>query len=110
MPPFAPGDRFALFVLWSVFFGAGCKFVLDESVEACMRLVQVVVVSPHFDDFVGVALGVDKMFVEAFVPETAIKALDETVLRGLPEWAVVPFDTVVALPFPDGVQDAHPVP
>ncbi len=69
-----------------------------------MRSVQVVVASPLFNDFAGVAIAAEQMLVEAFVPEAPVKALDEAVLHGLSWRDVVPFHTVVLRPFQHGVR------
>lgn len=54
-----------------------------------MRSAQIVFDPPCLDDLAGIAIVGEEMLVEAFVPETAVDALDEAVLHRLARCDVV---------------------
>lgn len=65
--------------------------------------VHIVVDAPCLDDLAGLRQSVEQIFVETFVAQPSIEALDEGVLGGLTRGNVVPFDTTVLGPFEDGM-------
>ena len=68
-----------------------------------MRPDIVVIVAPQGQRAAGLGQVVEDFLVEAFVAQTAVEALDVTVLLGFPGVDVVPFDLVVVRPFQDGL-------
>ena len=52
----------------------------------------VIVVTPAPEDLAGMSKGIEHFFIEAFVAELAIEALDEAVLLRLSRREVVPFN------------------
>ena len=63
--------------------GPGCKFVRGEPIEARVRSVQIVVDPPFFDDFAGVSVAAEQVLVETLVPQSAVEAFNEAILRGV---------------------------
>jgi hypothetical protein len=70
-----------------------------------MRAVMVVVVTPCRDQVAGMAQAGEQVLVEAFVPQTAVEALDEAELHGFAGRDVVSFDFPVLLPRQDRIRD-----
>lgn len=68
-----------------------------------MRSVQVVVVSPVFDNTLGMAIADKEMLVEAFIAQATVEAFHEAVLHRFAGRDVMPRDSMVLLPFEDGI-------
>lgn len=64
-----------------------------------MRAMVVVVVAPCRNQMAGMAQSREQVLVRAFVPQTAIEALDQAVLHRLARRDVMPFDLAFLLPF-----------
>ena len=64
-----------------VLFGPGCKLIRREPVEARMGACRVVIVSPVLDDLSCMTVTGEQMFVQAFIAQASVKALDEAVLH-----------------------------
>lgn len=58
-------------MFWS---GQGCKLPRGQAVEARVRTVQVIVVSPVFDNLPRMAVAREEVLVEAFITQTSIEA------------------------------------
>lgn len=69
-----------------------------------MRAVQVMVVSPVFNNLPRVAVAGEEVLVEAFIAQPTIEAFHEAILHGLARRDVVPRHGLVLLPFEDGVR------
>lgn len=69
-----------------------------------MGAVQVIVVSPVFDNLPCMAVAGEEVLVEAFITQTSIKAFHEAILRRLSRRNVMPLDGVILLPFKDGIR------
>lgn len=70
-----------------------------EPVEARMWAMVIVVDAPGRDKLPGMAQVGEQVLVEALVAQSAIEALDEAVLHGLPRRDVMPPDLAILLPF-----------
>lgn len=68
-----------------------------------MGAVVIEVCAPCRHQIAGMAQAVEKMFVQAFVAQSAIEALDEPVLHRFAWSDVVPVNLAVFLPFQDCV-------
>ena len=64
-----------------------------------MRSLCVVVDPPCFDDPAGLRQCPEEVLIEAFIAEARVERFDEPVLRGFARCDVMPFDTVLLLPF-----------
>ena len=64
---------------------------------------RIVVVSPGPDDLTGMAVIVKQVFVQAFIAQASVEALDEAVLHRLAGLDVMPFDPAVLTPFQNRV-------
>lgn len=74
-----------------------------ESVEARLGPFQIVVGSTVFNDFTGMSITGEEMFIQAFIPQPAIEALHKAILHRLSGHDVVPFDLTLLLPLQHGV-------
>ena len=61
----------------------------------------VVVVAPESQRAAGIGQAVEDLFVEAFIPRTAVEAFNVAVLLRLAWVDVMPLDLVVVRPFQD---------
>ena len=68
-----------------------------------MRPDIVVVVTPESELATGIGQAVKDLFVEAFVAQAAVEALDKAILLRLAGINVVPLDTIFGCPFQDGL-------
>jgi hypothetical protein len=83
--------------------GACCELSWGEPVQARVRSVGVVVDPPFFDDLARLLDVGEQVFVEAFVAQAAVEALDEAILHRFARRDVVPFDGMLLLPSQDGI-------
>ena len=60
--------------------GSKGQLQLQYAPTAAVRSDLVVVLSPRFDDISGLILGFKPVLIEALIPESAVKALDVSVL------------------------------
>ena len=56
-----------------VLIGPGCKLLRCEPVEARMRSVVVIVVTPARDDLAGMAVAPEQMLVQTFIPQPSVE-------------------------------------
>ena len=84
--------------------GPSCKLLRREPVEARMRSVIVIVVTPARDDLAGMAVAAEEVLVEAFVAQPAVERLDEAVLHRFARRNVVPVDAARLPPLKNGVR------
>lgn len=69
-----------------------------------MGAVQVIVVSPVFDNLPRMAVAGEEVLVEAFITQTSIEAFHKAILHRLSRRNVMPLDGVILLPFKDGIR------
>ena len=84
--------------------GIGLQTHKGSSRRARLRVVQVIVASPIFDDLPGITVAGEQILIEAFVAQASVEALDETVLHWLTRRDVMPLYSMVLLPFEGGVR------
>lgn len=68
-----------------------------------MRPDVVVVVAPEGQLAAGISQAVEDLFVQAFIPQTAVEGLDVAILLRLARIDVMPLDLVVVRPLQDGL-------
>ena len=68
-----------------------------------MWSVVIEVSTPCSDELAGMTQVVEQVFVEAFIPHTAIEAFDEAVLHWFSRSDVVPVDFAIFLPLQDRI-------
>jgi hypothetical protein len=64
-----------------------------QCAEAAVWSRVIVVVTPHFDGLARLGQGEENVLVEALVPQPAVERFDESVLRRLAGFDVVPVPT-----------------
>jgi len=84
--------------------GPSCKLLRREPVEARMRSVIVIVVTPARDDLAGMAVAPEQMLVQTFIPQPAVERFNEAVLHRFTRGDVVSLDAARLLPLKNGVR------
>ena len=84
--------------------GPGCKLLRCEPVEARIRSVVVIVVTPARDDLAGMAVTPEQVLVQALVSQSPVERFNEAVLHRFARGDVVPLDAALLLPLKIGVR------
>ena len=79
-----------------------CKLTRRQRTETGMRSRMIIIKPPGFDDLPRFGQTVEQVFVQALVAETAVEALDESVL----DW-LARFDVMPSHPTRDPTQDSY---
>ena len=80
-----------------VLIGPGCKLPRRKPVKARMRPLGIVVKRPRLDHLPGMSVAGEQVLVQAFIPQSAVEALDKPVLHRLAGRDVIPPAVIIDL-------------